>query len=247
MHKASGFTIVELIVTITVISILAAITIVSYGTWQRRVADSSVQAEISQATASLGRLKNFSNNYPPNLAGTGYVSAPNVALVLLTNAPSVGVYSNLTPDQNATLLLNVCNANLDDLYNTVCQFQGSGGGAKIHVKGTNATNINWPSPISQTTITSTMNPNGSDYAAAANAIISQFTAQGGTFPVTVSGSSSNVSLPTPDQTPNGPADTFCLQGTSTDFVDIRYYTTSQNSTPTAGDCPVSSPPLQYYP
>lgn len=247
MRKMSGFTIVELLVTIIVISILAAITIVSYGAWQRNIADSSLQAEVSQATSSLGQFKNFKSNYPPNLAGTGYVSAPNVALVLLTNAPSIGVYSSLSPDQNATLLLNVCNANLENLYNTVCQFQGNGGGAKIHVKGTNATNINWSSPISQSTITGTMSPNGSDYSAAANAIITQFTAQGGTFPVVVSGSSSNVSLPTPDQVPSGPADTFCLQGTSTDFPDIRYYTTSQNSTLVAGSCPATTPPLQYYP
>lgn len=144
-----GFTVVELIAIIGVLGILAGIGVVGYGAWQRGVADKSVQADVSHATSSLTSYKNFKNNYPPNLAGAEFANAPSVALSLYTNAPYLGVYSNLTPDGNAQLLLNVCNANLNETLNTVCTFNGNGNGAKIHVKGTNASNVIWDSPICQ--------------------------------------------------------------------------------------------------
>jgi len=244
MRRQLGFTIVELLVIIVVIAILVGITAVNYGGWQRRTANSITRSEVDRATASLNQYKNFSNNYPPNLAGTNYVSSSHVALVLLTNAPSVGKYQDLTPDQNAQLFLNVCNANLSlTPYNTSCAFQGSGVGAKVHVAGTQSTNTIWNSPIQQSDVTI---PCGSDQAAcdaATSAMIAQLTAQGGTFPITVNGS--EVALPPPTQIPNGPADAFCLQATSADFGDVIYHTTSESSKAVPGPCP-DDPSLHYY-
>ena len=243
--RRHGFTIIELLVAITVIAILTSITMVSYGQWRHRTADNVLQSDMTQATAALTNFRNFQNNYPPNMAGTNFAASPNIALTLYTDAPSVGVYNNLAPDQNAQLLLNVCNANLNGLYNTVCTFAGNGRGAKIHVKGTNSTNVQWPSPISKSTITSTMGSNGADYQAAANSIISQFLAQGGTFDVIVGGSS-GVALPAPTQTPNGPATMFCLEGRSAVYNDLIYHTLNDNSGLQSGACP-NNPNLHYYP
>lgn len=241
----SGFTLVEMLITVTVIAILASIAIVSYGQWRYRTADTALRGDMTQATAALGNIRNFQNYYPPNLAGTNFSASDKNALSLYTNAPSIGFYAGLTPTQNAQLLLNVCNANLNGLYNTVCSFAGNGGGAKIHVAGTNSTNVQWPSPISQATITGTMGSNGTVYQAAANTIISQFLAQGGTFDVIV-GDTKNVPLPAPNKTPNGPATAFCLEGRSSNYPGLAYHTSNSNSTLQTGTCPDDAS-LHYYP
>lgn len=236
-----AFTLIELMVVIVVISILATIAIVAYGPWRHQTDDTTVQNDLTQATAGLTQHVNFHDNYPPNLAGIDFAASDGVALTLYTDAPSVGVYQTLTPDQNAQLFLNSCNANLNGLNNTTCVFAGHNNGAKIHVKGTKGSNTIWPSPINQSDISL---PYGPDYTAATNAMIAQFTAQGGSFPIVVSGSS--VTLPPPTKTPNGPADRYCLEAHSGEYPDIVYHTDSTHKAPLAGSCP-ADPELHYYP
>lgn len=236
-----GFTLVEVIIVIIVIGILAGITVISYGNWHYHTDDSVVKSDVTQASSGLSSYMNFHNSYPPNLAGINFAPSAGVALTLYTNAPSIGVYSNLTADQNAQLFLNTCNANLNGLYNTACTFAGHGGGAKIHVKGTNSTNTMWPSPLNQSDISL---PYGSTYTDAINTIISQFQAQGGTFPVSISGSS--TALPTPTQQPNGPASNYCLEGRSGDFPALIYHASAGKGDPIVGACP-ADPDLHYYP
>lgn len=239
-NRRRAFTLVELLIVMVVISILATIAIVAYGPWRHQTDETLVRNDLTQATSGLGSFMNFHGNYPPNLAGIDFSSSQDIALTLYTNAPFIGVYQNLTADQNAQLFLNACNANLNGLYNTVCTFAGNGVGAKVHVKGTNSTNTVWPSPINQSDI---QLPGGGAYDAATAAIISQFQDQGGGFPVYVSGSS--VSLPAPTLQPNGPASDYCLEGRAGNFPDIVYHTTPRNATPTVGACP-SNPNLHYY-
>lgn len=248
MKRRLGFTAVELIAIITIIGILATIVIISYGNWQHSVADKSVKSDVSQATSSLASYNNFKNSYPPNLAGTGFASSPSVGIILYTNTPSIGVYSSLTDDQNAQLFLNVCNANLDGTTNTACTFAGNNNGAKIHVKGTASSNVIWSSPICKTAgagcgsvVQLTCGP-ACDTATAA--IINQFLQQGGKFPVIVQGNT--TPLPEPTMQPNGQASRYCLEGRSSDFTDISYYTTDTNKTPSSGHCPNDSE-LHYFP
>lgn len=243
MLRKAGFTIVELLVIITVIAILAGVVIVGYGAWQQRIATKSVQSDITLATSSLKNYRNYKNSYPPNLAGTGFASTKTVAVTLYTNAPSVGVYESLTNDQNAQLFLNVCNANLNGTNNTACTFNGSGSGARIHVRGTSGANFFWsPSPLSKTYIQN----NCSGLCANITQLISQFEAQGGVWPIVVSGN--NVSLPEPTQTPNGAATRYCIEGRSGPHPSVVYHSRSENSSspPTVGACP-ADPTLRYFP
>jgi len=242
MRKSTnGFTIVELIIIIVTIGVLAALGIISYGEWGRRTSKTSVRSDLMRAAAELESNMNAKNNYPPNLAGIDFVASNDVVVVLYTNAPTNGVYESLTTDQNAQLLLNVCNANLNGLYNTVCAFSGNGGGAKIHVKGTNSTNVQWGNPIAQETVSL---PYGPEYEAATDAIIDQFLAQGGTFPVNVSGKA--APLPEPTLVPMGLATDFCLEGHSSTYPDVIFHLSPKAIGASEGACP-DNPSLHYFP
>lgn len=244
MNKRAGFTVVELLVIITVIAVLAGVSIVAFGSWQRSQANSAVKSDLQQAVSGLQTYKNFKNNYPPNLAGTGFAASQKVAMKLSTNAPSVGVYENLTNDQNAQLFLNACNANLFTTpNNTACSFQGNGNGAKIHVKGTNGSNTIWNSPLAQSGVTLNCGAQQSACNQAISDMVSQFVAQGGRFPIVVPGG--NVPLPEPSRVPNGPANRYCLEARSNDFPEIVYYVLSDAKVITAGACP-NDPSLNYY-
>ncbi|HEU0266094.1 MAG TPA: type II secretion system protein [Candidatus Saccharimonadaceae bacterium] len=241
LRTRRAFTLIELMIVIIVIGILATIAIASYGMWRHNIAATVVENDITGASTGLASYMNFHGNYPPNLAGVDFAASSGSELTLYTNAPSIGVYSSLTPDQNAQLFLNVCNANLNGLDNTACTFAGNGGGAKIHVKGTVATNTIWSSPINQSDVSL---PYGQAYTNATNAMIAQFTSQGGSFPITVSGNS--VPLPTPTEQPNGPATDYCLEGRSGDFTDIIYHAVPHDTGAELGPCP-SNANLHYYP
>lgn len=65
--KHRGFTLVELAVVITVIAILAAVTIVSYGAWQRRMAVNVLKSDLNQAASQLENDLNWKNTYPAQL------------------------------------------------------------------------------------------------------------------------------------------------------------------------------------
>jgi prepilin-type N-terminal cleavage/methylation domain-containing protein len=238
-----GFTIVELLVVIAIIGILASIVMVSYANWRQSTAASVVRNDMTQATAGLESYRNTKGDYPPNLAGVDFSSSAGVALKLSTNAPYIGTYSNLTPDQNAQLFLNSCNANIFNTpNNTACQAQGSGIGAKIHVKGTSGTNTIWPSPVQEADVQLSC---GSACDQATQLIISQFKAQGGTFPIVVN--TTSAPLPEPDKTPNGNADRYCLEGRSADYPNIAYHASNSDGTGiTPGPCP-NDPTLQYFP
>lgn len=240
-----GFTLSEVLVVVVILGIIAGLSLISYGTWQQKTAANVVKSDIQQAVSGLTTYRNFKNGCPPNMAGTGFAASSAVALTLFTNAPSVGVYQGLNGPENAQLFLNSCNANVFTTpNNTACQFQGSGSGAKIHVKGTVSSNAIWTSPIQQSDLALSC---GSQQAAcnqALTAMIDQFTGQGGTFPVTVP--SGTVPLPAPTQVPNGLADRYCLEGRSANYPDISYHFLSQTDKFASGGCPADAA-LRYYP
>jgi prepilin-type N-terminal cleavage/methylation domain-containing protein len=239
-----GFSIVEVMTVIAVIGIVAGLSILSLGSWQRTQATNTVKSDMHQAYGALQNHKNFKNNYPPNMAGTSYANSDNVALRLLTNAPSVGVYENLESDQNAQLFLNSCNASLFMApYSTACSFQGNNEGAKIHAKGTNGSNTIWGSPIAQSELSISCPSQQQACDDAVASMISQFLAQGGQFPIIVP--DKNVPLPEPTLIPNGPANRFCLEGRASQYPDIVFYVHSDGGSLTPGECP-NDPSLNYY-
>ncbi|MFY9227965.1 MAG: tail fiber protein [Candidatus Microsaccharimonas sp.] len=103
LHRRDAFTIVELIVVISVIGVLSAIIVVSYSGWQASTRTAQVKSDLNAAAAAMESAVNFTNG-----ATSGYpVSLPNFtsnADVTVTIEPSDGssycidAVSNLDPN-----------------------------------------------------------------------------------------------------------------------------------------------------
>ncbi len=243
MGTSKGFTIVELVVIISVLGIIAGLVIFGFSGWQRSIAHNAVKSDVQQATSSLESYRNFKQDYPPNLSGTNFAASDEVALTLRTNAPQTRSYTNLTPDQNAQLFINTCNALMpiksadnQSTLTTACVFSGN----NIHIKGQVASNTVFNGPtVNETDVQLNC---GSTCASAISTIKQQFLLQNGSFPITVP--KSQVSLPPYEITSYGSSTKYCLEGISSRFSDIIYHTRNTDKTVTVGPCP-SDPELHY--
>ena len=240
-RKNSAFTVVELLVVITIIAILAGVTTIVYLGIQHRAYDARTLSAIAKATQVLDVYYVRNHDYPPNFANTEYVAPESVALTLYTNAPQKRVYTSLTPDQNAQLLLNSCNASMPvqqdgTVYNTGCMFSGQ----NFHVKGNSGYNVvlNGPTVIELAFQLSC----GSACTQVRQTIVDDFLDQGGSFPITVP--NGNVKMPIAETMTYGQATDFCLEAKSVTYDDIVYHTTQKVSRPVSGLCP-ESPSLHY--
>lgn len=68
--KASGFTLIEIMIVVVVIGILVAITVVGYGNWRRDTTRQALSSDLQTAANSLEQEKNFGNRYPARLPDT---------------------------------------------------------------------------------------------------------------------------------------------------------------------------------
>lgn len=243
MFRRLGFTIVEVLIVTVVVAILATISVIAYQGVQRRAASATAQSTLDQGTDALQLYNTRNHLYPGNIADTEFVTPNNAVVVLYTNADQVPVYVGLTASQNAQLFLNTCNAAMPVVsggttYNTSCSFIG--GGLKLHVAGQGGSNWVKNAPIQQSDFTLTC---GAACTTAQNTIISEFIAQGGTFPI--AGISGSTTLPAPTPSTVGNATRFCLESRSLAFSDITYHATDDDTRIQAGACPADA--TLHYP
>jgi len=95
----AAFTIVELIVVITVIAILATVVVVSYGAWRTSTATASVKSDLEHAASAMESSRTFNNTYPLTIPTTFSASSSNTIVLTLPNAKSFcldGTTSNST-------------------------------------------------------------------------------------------------------------------------------------------------------
>lgn len=91
MHKRHGFTIVELFIVISIIAVLAMITIFGFGQWRARTARTEMKYELTIVSTALRNYLNFNNTYPAALNDSlNYQENANVSLtyVLRTDGAS---------------------------------------------------------------------------------------------------------------------------------------------------------------
>ena len=66
-HKQHGFTIVELLIMIAVITILAGIVIFAFGSWRQRTAVAEVRSALSSVADGMKNARNFDNAFPTSI------------------------------------------------------------------------------------------------------------------------------------------------------------------------------------
>ena len=83
--KQNGFTFIELLVTATIISILAAIGVVSYGRANINSRDAKRKSDLEQIRAALETYK-ADNGYYPDPGSSSYVDTATGLSVLVSNS-----------------------------------------------------------------------------------------------------------------------------------------------------------------
>lgn len=240
----TGFTLVELLIVVVVMAILAAIVVVGYTPAQLRTAKAVTQTELEKARSKLEFFNGTERDYPPNLANIDYSAPEKVAMTLYTNVPTMRQYKSLTPDQNAQLFLNTCNAfmpieDATKTYFTSCSFSGK----NIHAKGQVSSNIVFHGPeVTEAEVDMTNSKCGAICDTVELDIKNNFIAQGGSWPISVP--NKQVSMPEFDVIPTGKATKYCLEARFVDYNDVVTHILSGESEFHDGYCP-DDPELGY--
>ncbi|KKU82985.1 hypothetical protein A2973_03060 [Candidatus Gottesmanbacteria bacterium RIFCSPLOWO2_01_FULL_49_10] len=87
-----GFTLIEVLVAATIIAVLVAIGMVSYGNINKRSRDSKRKSDLEQVRSALEMYRSDNNAYPAVNTG-GFATAAN----LNTGNPATGLVSAYTP------------------------------------------------------------------------------------------------------------------------------------------------------
>jgi prepilin-type N-terminal cleavage/methylation domain-containing protein len=85
MYKKTGFTIVELMVAITVIAIITSISVVSLSSVRKRAADTARLSGLRDLQLAIEGYKSINGKYP--LAGTGTVYVQGLEPNFITKLP----------------------------------------------------------------------------------------------------------------------------------------------------------------
>lgn len=258
-QRLHGFTVVELIIVVAVIAILVAVTLVAYGTWQQRIADTAVKADLKQAASLLASVHNFKNTYPTSLYSDelssdnqpSFKPSDNSTVILKTNATTLPQYTGLTNAQNTQLFLDACNSAMPVVgssgttYYTSC-YAFITGLLQFRLASANRTAYIANPVQSDFTIACTKflgSCNEPDYDAAAASAITKikerFSNQQGTYPVNMPLLFFGAVLPEPSSFYSyDDATKFCLEGVPKKFPDrVFHLKGSAEKAIESGPCP----------
>lgn len=132
-----GFTLVEILVTIAVLSILAGVVIISYSGWSKRAATTAITSDLVSAATAMQQTRNFSNRYPRSLdeLASSFKPSSHVSLSLsLSGVNDFPVYSNLSSTQNGVLFHSICDELVAEGYG---KGTNKGGGTEQYISGCN--------------------------------------------------------------------------------------------------------------
>lgn len=99
----TGFTIVELIVTLSIIGILFSISVVSYSGWRQRSIITQISNDLSNASIALENYRNFNDVYPTNISMLSNYTASDDITVTGGSADGKTYCIEAVSDTNVTL------------------------------------------------------------------------------------------------------------------------------------------------
>lgn len=99
--RTKGFTIIELIVVISIVAILATISIVGYGSWRTSVISAQVKSDLNAAASAMESARTFGNGYPLTLPST-VTPSTNISLTLTPSSTATAYCIDGISSENAT-------------------------------------------------------------------------------------------------------------------------------------------------
>jgi len=102
MRIKSGFTIIEMVVVISVVGILATITVVGYGSWRHSAMTTSVKSDLNGVIAAMENARMFNNGYPTTLPST-FTASENVSLSMYAGGTTTTYCVDGVSTEDATI------------------------------------------------------------------------------------------------------------------------------------------------
>jgi type II secretory pathway pseudopilin PulG len=111
-HKNGfGFTLVEVIVIISVIAILVTLTIVVAGNWRTDTAKTEVKNDLKSVVGAMENYRNFNNGYPTSIPST-FTASTNVTVTYFSgNSSSYCINGVSKADSSVKYFVNSALAN----------------------------------------------------------------------------------------------------------------------------------------
>jgi type II secretory pathway pseudopilin PulG len=246
---APAFTIVEIVVVITAIAILAAISVIGYGNIQRGAMTASLKSDLDHAASEMQHAYQHTGSYPTSLP-TDFESSQNINLTVKSTGVSA-YYTNLTPVQNGVLFSQICQNLIDE---GVGKGTDNGGTTQDYMTGCGNWNYDsaqitgwntkkWYTPVQKQQLldyannfTTSDNWNKNQETVVKNfytQLVERLEAQGGSFPITSfwdywaspeSGGVAKEPLGTPISKPY-----YCVEGSVSTNSSIIWHVNETNS------------------
>ena len=253
---APAFTIVELIIVVTVIAIVTAIIVVGYNGVRQASAVRVVQTDLERVSGEMQRTYQNTGSYPTSLP-SGFTASNNVT-ISVKRAGTAVYYTGLTPVQNGTLLSQICQDLIDE---GIGKGYNQGGTLNAYITGCGNWNYNymqvtgwntktWSTPVTSEQLLNYANTftTSDTYNKAQETVVKNFytkmverqTQEGGSFPITTfwdywanSGNGGVMPQPLPTNAQQRPY--YCIQAQATNSTDI-VWKVKEDARIQAGSC-----------
>lgn len=83
--KSLGFTLVEVLVIIGIISVLVTLTLVVAGNWRTSTAQTEVKSDLKSVVGAMESYRNFNNDYPTGIPST-FTASKNVTITYVSGS-----------------------------------------------------------------------------------------------------------------------------------------------------------------
>jgi prepilin-type N-terminal cleavage/methylation domain-containing protein len=121
-NKKTGFTLFELLVSISIIAVMTAIAVVSFGGVSKKSRDARRISDLEKVRIALEAVRQIGNTYPVNTS----TLIPNYLQKWPTDPKSTGVYTYAITNSPANTNYRVC-AFVEDLGSTSSDVTGCSG------------------------------------------------------------------------------------------------------------------------